>query len=85
MMEKIEVKKTFEIEVKRFHLPIIIKRKCPNCSSDCELDLNSDYISYPIINKKERITFYCDGCNINFEVDSILRISLEVDNKTHKV
>jgi len=85
MMEKIEVKKKFEIDVKRFYLPIVIKRKCPNCGNECEFDLDSDYLSYPTVNKKERITFYCDECDINFEVDSIIRINLEVDTKTHKV
>jgi len=40
MMEKNEINGEFEINVKRFYLPITIKRKCPKCGNLCENDKN---------------------------------------------
>lgn len=80
-MKNIEIKEEFELNIKRFYLPIIIKRKCPNCNNECEEDLGYSYLSYPTVNKKERLHFYCPECDCEFEIDRILKISLQLDEK----
>jgi len=81
-MEKLEITKEFDLEVKRFYLPIQIERNCPKCGTKCEHDLSQDYLSYPTVNKKESIYFYCNECEHEFEIDVKLKISLEADKET---
>ena len=82
-MKKIKIKDEFEIDVKRFKLPIKIEQDCPSCNSKCEVDLNSKSLSYPTVNKIERLSFYCGDCSQEFEIDTVLKISLHIDSKIH--
>ena len=84
-MEKVESKGKFELGVKRFYLPIQIKRNCPNCDNQCVRDLSSDYLSYPTLNAKEQMYFYCEKCGTEFEIDVILQIGLQIGKETRKV
>ena len=84
-MEKFEIKEEFDIEVKRFYLPIEVERKCPQCYNPCKKNLGEDYLSYPVGNKVEPLHFYCDVCDTEFEADSILKISMEVGEEVRKI
>lgn len=72
------IKEKFEIECKRFYLPVVVKGVCPNCGAECETDLRENYISYPIVNTKEIISIYCNNCEDYFEKEVTLRLSIEV-------
>ena len=77
-MSKIEGK--FSLEIKRFYLPVIIKRRCPECGSMVENDLEQvDYLNYPWVNTVDTMYFYCGECGCGFEKEFILTIGLEVD------
>tara|TARA_R110000772_G_scaffold17946_3_gene49971 strand:+ start:129072 stop:129341 length:270 start_codon:yes stop_codon:yes gene_type:complete len=69
----------FEIASKRLYLPIIIELICPHCGEKITSDLESDYLSYPVINHTEQIHFYCNECDNESEIDYKLRVSLDVD------
>lgn len=84
-MEKIKIKSEFELEVKRFYLPVKIERDCPDCGTKCVLDLDSNYLSYPTVNKKEQGHCYCDVCDTEFEFDLTLKISLEAGKEVRKI
>ena len=74
-----KITEEFSISVKRFYLPITLIRKCPNCGYSCKKDLRIDYLSYPTINKKEHIYFYCNDCGHEFNINATLKISLEIE------
>lgn len=73
------------IEVKRFHFPLVIEVKCPTCGTLCNHDFSQEYLSYPKLNTPESIGVFCKTCQVCFDVDVTLRISLEVDERTIKV
>jgi hypothetical protein len=78
---------TFDIEVKRFYLPIVIKAKCPDCGREMKRDLSNDYLSYPTIGRPERLTFCHDTEEMDprgwhkdheFFVDVLLSVDLKI-------
>ena len=83
-MERIETAEEFSIDVKRFYVPFVVEIYCPDCKNKIESNLSDNYLSYPEVNKIEPITFYCSECNGEFEMDSILRVSLDIDRTSLK-
>jgi len=71
-----------EIEVKRLHLPYIIKFNCPTCNQNLTVDLDMDYLSYPTVGIPNVTGAYCDTCDEYVEVDIKLNLDLEVDLET---
>jgi len=67
----------FDIEVKRFYVPVIIKAKCPKCKKEIENDYSQDYLSYPTANKPMETYFYCEDCDEEFYINTILKVTLE--------
>lgn len=84
-MEKFEIKEEFEVEVKRFYLPIVVKRECPECQQKIEHDQGDRYLMYPTVNKNEPLQFYCEDREIEFEVDGVLKISFETGEQVRKI
>lgn len=52
-------------EIKQCNLDIVVKVKCPSCGSELIADLNSNYLSYPVVGHKDTISFYCEKCDEN--------------------
>jgi len=77
-MERFEVIGRGEIEMKRLHLPLTIKCKCPKCNTIAEHDFEDNYLSYPTVNKEETIAVYCKQCEDWFQQKIILKIAIEV-------
>ena len=77
-MKKIKIKDKFEIETKRFYLPVIIPVKCAHCGTKHEFNLSDRYLSYPVINKKSVEGFWCDKCDEESEIDLTLRVRIDV-------
>jgi len=74
----LKITEIVELQIKRFYLPIKLKKECPRCGKSSESDLSMEYLSYPTVNGKESIPFYCDACDSWFAADATLRISIEV-------
>lgn len=74
--------KVFEIDVKRFHVPgYSVKGRCPKCFMTTELDLDTDYLSFPQANKVFTTRVICNSCGEDLEVTLRIRISVEVVEK----
>lgn len=72
------------IEVKRLYLPFALIEDCPHCGEEVEKDLEDQYLSYPVLNGKETIYFYCEGCNEDFQRCIILDVTIKEFKKNDK-
>lgn len=52
-----------ELPIKRFYLPFQTKVVCPKCASELELDMESNYISYPTLGQPNQFPVYCEKCD----------------------
>lgn len=77
-MKTKKLKKQSSIDVKRFYLPAIIKGKCPECGNPTEIDLETDYLSYPILNDFESRHLYCCECDHYQEIEIKIEMSISV-------
>ena len=77
-MKNEEIKEVFDIEVKRFYLPVVVKDKCPNCDGEISQNLEDQYLSYPTLNKADDITLVCEACDMEFQVPFTLRMSIDI-------
>ena len=70
--------KPFEIDVKRFYTPVEISDECPECGVTNESsNTDNNYFSHPYVNRPERVLFYCEECEHEWENKVILRITIE--------
>lgn len=76
-MKIINYEEPFDLGVKRFYLPVEIQAECPCCCSEISRDLEDDYLSYPVANVKEPVTFYCEDCNEDFTENIIVKVTVE--------
>jgi hypothetical protein len=53
--------KKHEME-KRCYLPFVVKSNCPKCGTEATADLESSYLSYPIVGEPEAVCFSCHKC-----------------------
>ena len=81
-MEKLEIKESFELEIKRLYLPLAIDVICPNCGKSIKIDLDDNYLSYPVVNNKYSLYNYCNHCNNDFSMDVYLKMNLIIDRKS---
>lgn len=71
-------------DVKRLYLEgVKIVGKCPHCDSDVSADLNKEYTNY---RQNESVGFYgmCHECDEGWELELILKASLEVGEYQHE-
>ena len=71
----------FNIEVKRFYVPITFSDNCPKCGKIDEVSYTSDqYFSYPIANEPFIHTqcFYCEDCDHEWDDECELTLTLGV-------
>lgn len=73
----ISVEGEYPTDEKRYYLPIVLTKECESCKKLLEVDLDSNYLSYPIINKPYEIWFYCEDCDTEYKDFITLRISIE--------
>lgn len=58
---------------KRVYLPgVVIRSKCPECGSPYVKDLGESYLSYPRVGVPYRLTGYCQECNHEWEMGSVV-------------
>ena len=78
-MKEIKITEQVESKIKRFYLPLVIKTECPKCKANNNIDLDSDYLSYPTTNKREEIDVYCFTCEHEYTKSLTLKISVEIE------
>ena len=67
-----------EIELnKRTYLPFILKINCKCCNKELKKNLTEYYLSYPIINCSQDISFYCEDCDTEYQEKIKLTVKLE--------
>jgi hypothetical protein len=66
----------YEIDVKRFKLPVVVKGKCPDCGGQAETDLEEHPLSYPKLGAPENISLYCSKCDEYWEATIIVHMSI---------
>ena len=84
-MKKIKIEEKFEINVKRFCLPVKIEVGCPNCKTVCEQDFEDQYFSYPFLNDTIEKVICCGECDSEFLVDVKLEMNLLIDEDSVKL
>jgi hypothetical protein len=75
--------KPFDIEVKRFYFPAVLRANCPICGKECIKNGNGDYLSFPRANTPIKVYFYCQSIvddkdvEHEFTEEIILRVTVE--------
>lgn len=73
----------FEVDVKRFYIPVTMVADCPHCGQEVVQDFSQgDYLSYPTANKPTEFSMYhvvdkASGEAHEFNVPIVLKISIE--------
>ena len=76
--------KGIEVNIKRFYIPFEVTTTCPKCGHVNTVDLNNEYLSYPILGEPDKVYFSCynedkeDYCEEEYEVEVILNLSLKL-------
>lgn len=66
-----------EIDAKRFYLPgVAILDVCPMCKVECETDLGTMYLSYPVIGDAQEIQLFCDDCEHYWPAHIVLSMTV---------
>lgn len=65
---------------KRFYMPgVVLRSVCPKCQIPYEKDMAEEYLSYPVVGKPKKITGYCEHCEHEWDLGSVIvRVSLEI-------
>jgi len=85
-MIKKEITEEYEIDVKRFYIPIEHETNCPNCNTKNKANLNAGgYLSYPTLNKKEGVYMCCNECGQEYEFDLTLKMSVEINENLREL
>lgn len=74
---EIMIKYTNKINVKRFCINNLkYKEKCSKCNSKC--NIINPYIMYPESDNIVNISFYCEKCNYNFDINYIFNLYIKL-------
>lgn len=82
-MKKVKTLKD-ELDVKRFYVGKI-KVTCPNCKKKTVFLETYDYISYPILNKKETQHSFCENCEVGLDMEMKVKATIEYNPDKVKV
>lgn len=63
-----QVEGKFDINVKRFYLPVVLEVQCPKCGSNATRDFGDEYLSYPFLNTEMNEYIICDECEHEFSL-----------------
>lgn len=79
---KLQGSGTFEVDVKRFYIPVTVVADCPHCGQEVVQDLSDDYLGYPTANAPTDLPMYhvvdkASGEAHEFSVPIVLKISIE--------
>ena len=66
----------FQLDVKRCYVPFTVSKDCPKCGQKCIGCGPDDYLSYPVINGREKVNFYCNECDWEESAEIIIRFDV---------
>ncbi len=69
------------LDVKRCYLPIDVTDICSKCNNVIAISLDDHYLSYPVIGMAEPVSFYCDNCHNEWDVDIIISLGVSLAEK----
>ncbi len=69
--------KPVDLNIKRLHLPIVIKTNCPTCGHENEEDLQVSNLDYPCTNEECIMEQYCYSCDCRYNIDYLLTLDFE--------
>ena len=79
MNERITGQMKGQIDCKRFYMPgVRVHSECPKCGKHFDNEFEGDSFNNPFANEPEKLYFYCDHCNEEWQVPVILKVSLEI-------
>lgn len=61
---------------KRFYVPFVVQDDCEECGTVAKVDLEEQYLSYPVIGQPENIYFYCRNCEHEWQGRVVLDVTL---------
>lgn len=65
-----------DLGIKRFYLEgVTVTDPCPHCGE--EQEMMEEYLSYPKMNKKIQLDFYCPECDCDWKAPAILEVRLK--------
>jgi hypothetical protein len=74
------IRTTNEIELsKRQRAPYIITATC-DCGNKIEYDYMDRYLMYPVTTRIEKEFLYCEECDMEYEINLKIDITLELVN-----
>lgn len=65
---------------KRFYVPFTVTSECPQCGSECEVDLEHQYLSYPVIGRASRVYFVCE-CEHEWQENIVVDVTLAAEGQ----
>ncbi len=66
-----------DINVKRLYLDGVgFEEPCPNCHKPHAVDLGESCLSHPQVGVPEEVFFYCEDCDIEYDIDVVLNITV---------
>ena len=65
-----------EVNVKRFYLPCSVFDFCTECGVERETELDSCYLSHPVLHTPEVVHMYCAACENEWDVEVVLELSV---------
>lgn len=51
----------FEVDVKRFYIPVVVISVCPECTEEVRRNLEDNYLSYPTLGAPTKLYFSCSN------------------------
>lgn len=69
----------FKLDIKRLYLPVQYEWACPKCSHSNEWDLESQYLSYPVVGETFDETLECEECLHEVTVPVRLSLNLQIN------
>jgi hypothetical protein len=69
------------LDIKRCYLPISVTDICSECNEVRTISLDDHYLSYPVIGMAEPVSFYCDSCHHEWDVDIVINLNVELAEK----
>jgi len=61
---------------KRFYAPFVVQDKCEECGTVAKVDLEDQYLSYPIIGEPNELYFYCRKCEHDWRRRVVLDVTI---------
>ena len=82
-MKTIQVKESFQLDIKRFYAPIKFECKCI-CGSELVFDANDKSLACPSIGEKENMVSWCETCDEFMSIDVVINMSVDVNEDSIK-